>query len=129
MSTPEAEKRAAELLPRVLNSREQAHFKKTGRIVITGSEGGVYEILRRGYVGNVVPHQDVQVGRLWTTTAMAGSGLCAHPEMCRWTSDGHTYEELPHTDAYIAQILALKADEKGFLRIANLYRQRGVVEW
>jgi len=129
MSTPDAEKRAAELLLRVLNSREQAHFRRTGKILISGSEGGVYEIVRNGYVGNVVPHQRVKVGGLRPMLAQAGSGLCAHPHMTVAKLDGRGHETLPMTDAYISQILAIKANEKGFLRIANLYHYRAMLDW
>jgi len=116
-----AEQRALALLPRVLDPRERAYFERTGRILITGSEGGMYEIQRGSCVGNVVPQQRVSVGRIWTTSAGAGSALCAHPAMVRPKDNGFGVEELPPTDAHIAQILALKADERGFLRIANLY--------
>jgi len=118
MTTNHAEQRALDLLPRVLSPRERAHFEKTDRIVITGSEGGRYEILRHGYVGNVVPLQDVLLG-LYGTWVRAGTGLCAHPQMVRRTY-GIGYE-LPRTDAHIAQILAIKSDEKRFLRIANVW--------
>jgi hypothetical protein len=118
-TSADAERRAAELLPRVLSPRERAHFYETGRILITGSEGGQYEILRHGYVGNVVTQQPVMVGGTWATRARAGWALCAHPTM--YVMNGDECERLPHTDAYIAQILVIKADEKKFLRTANVY--------
>jgi hypothetical protein len=118
-TSADAERRAVELLPRVLNPRERAHFERTGRIVITGSEGGGYEILRHGYVGNVVTLQPVLVGGPFTTRARTGWALCAHPMM--YVMNGDACERLPHTDAYIAQILAIKTNEKGFLRTANIY--------
>ena len=121
-TSADAERRAAALLPRVLNPRERATFYETGRIVITGSEGGMYEILRHGYVGNVVTLQTVYVGTSpWTTLARAGWALCAHPMMYVMSPDGTATERLPPTDAYIAQILVIKADEKRFLRTANIY--------
>jgi len=81
----------------------------------------MYEIRRNNVVGNVIPQQRVRVGSVWTSAARAGVGLCAHPAMVCVSRDGLRREELPPTDAHIAQILAIKADEKGFLRIANIY--------
>jgi hypothetical protein len=104
----------------VLSPRERAHFHETGHILITGSEGGRYEIRRGSYIGNVVTQQDVVVGARFGMFVRAGMGLCAHPTMCVMNSN-NVVEELPQTDAYIAQILAIKANEKGFLRTANIY--------
>jgi hypothetical protein len=120
-TSADAERRAAALLPRVLSPRERATFYETGRIVITGSEGGMYEILRHGYVGNVVTLQTVLVGGAFAVRARAGWALCAHPMMYVMSHDGQATERLPPSDAYIAQILVIKADEKRFLRTANIY--------
>lgn len=113
--------RALSLIPRVLDPEEREHYQKTGEIVITGSEGGQYRINTDGCVGNVVPLQDVRIGRAFWKRAPKLSGLCAHPQMAQYDSMGRFIGELPMADAHIAQILAIKTDEENFLRTANLY--------
>jgi hypothetical protein len=122
VARPGAEAKARELLPRVLTPGEWASYRRWHKIRITGSAGGKYEIQTGHYVGNVRPLQDVKYGR-WHQTAPAGSGLCAHPNLVQSVKiDGMwTYIEMPSFDAFITQILHIKADEPGFLRIANKY--------
>jgi hypothetical protein len=97
----DAERRARELLFRVLSPEEQVGYNRTGRIEVTGSEGGKYRIHLYGYVGNIEPLQRVKLGTLFKTYAEVGSTLCAHPRM----DTG-----LPMSDAFVAQILAIKTD-------------------
>jgi hypothetical protein len=120
-----AEQRAKELLPRVLSPGEWASYRRWKRLRITGSAGGRYEIKMNHYVGNVVNLQEVHIGGTVSRRrrAPAGSGLCAHPNLVQSVKINGRWEyvELPQTDAFITQILQIKADEPGFLRIANKY--------
>lgn len=110
------EERAQELLPTVLNQEERARFHRTGEIVITGSMGGRYTILRHSVTGNVIPKQGVNLA---SGFARAGAKICAHPPMSWW--NGKYLKQLPLTDGLISQILAIKADEEKFLRTAYFY--------
>ena len=112
------EERAQQLLPSVLNEEERARFLRTGQIIITGSNGGKYEIKRHTITGNVIPQQSVHSASGYVRV---GAKLCAHPPMAVFNEDTRRHEPLPLTDGLISQILAIKADEDMFLRTAFFF--------
>lgn len=112
------EERALELLPKVLNREERARFQQTGEIMITGSKGGKYKILRHTVTGNVVPQQEVRTRNGYVS---AGMKICAHPPMSVFNRSTQRHETLPLTDGLISQILAIKGDEGNFLNTAFYY--------
>lgn len=127
------ERRAQELLPRVLNPEEQRIYRWTGKIVITGSEGGKYRIHKDHYVGNIeVLSDEVTVSSRFsfrsrrTRRVKKGSRLCAHPTDGWRDRRRNEWREIPLTDKFICQILAIKADEDSFLQTAHVYRE---VDW
>lgn len=95
-------KRAEETLLAILDATNQKRYSDGLPIRVTGSAGGRYEI-QRGYSGNVQ--------RLGPAGAPIAS-YCAHPPM------NYNGMEHPVQVAMIAQILALRNDEPGFLRVA-----------
>jgi len=118
VSYDEAEQRAQSLLPSVLTREERAHFEMTGEIIITGSRGTKFTIQRHTVTGNVIPHTPVYVSGM--SRVRGGVKICAHPRMSVWSVTGKR-AVLPLTDALIAQILAIKADEAKFCQTAYFY--------
>lgn len=109
-----AERRAKEFLLSLLTTEQRAAYADTGRIPVTGSDGGKYEI-ERGYSGNVILDQNDR----WSTYRK-----CAHPTMTERVQIDNLGEEwlqLPFEDAMAAQLLRIQADEAGFLEVANNY--------
>jgi hypothetical protein len=105
----------------VLTPEEQHYFTRHRKIIITGSEGGRYEVRLGGDTGNIRPLQTVKVGirnALFSGGRAAGPDnlLCAHPK--RHLNDGNT---LPLMDSIATQVLTIKANEKHFLRTAFIY--------
>lgn len=98
----EANRRAKALLPMVLSPEERERFDQDEEIWITGSCGGRYEIQTNHYEGNVILHSE---------RGRKIAAFCCHPRM----NGG-----VPPWDAFVGQILALKADELGFLETANV---------
>ncbi len=94
-----ARERAEVLLRMVLSPEELTHYEDTGRIVVTGSEGNLYEI-GEGIVGNVYQLDDA---------GEAVAALCCHPT-----------GQIPHRDSHAAQVLALRNDEELFRATANI---------
>lgn len=120
-SAAEAEtpnQRARRLLREVLSPTEQAHFVATGQVVITGSEGGKYRIDTSSYVGNVKVLSNVRMrtasSGFLSTASLEGVWLCAHLD--RYAQGG-----VPEFDHFVAQVLAIKADERQFVRTAYIY--------
>jgi hypothetical protein len=117
------ENRAYQLLKRVLTPEERAAWGRTGKLVITGSHGTRYSIRTTDYVGNIEvldrPPFLKRLLKVFPVRLRPGTLMCAHPRM---------YDEydrcLPSFDAYVAQVLALKADEKKFINKAHIYLGR-----
>lgn len=95
--------RAGELLLMLLDESQREAYRQGHEFVIIGSHGTVYRI-RFGTSGNVD----------WLKAdGTVGGRLCAHPSMNEsW---------LPTEDVMLAQVLALKTDEREFCRIANVH--------
>lgn len=101
-----ARDRADELLQSMLSEQQREAYRLTGEFEVMGSAGGVYRI-RRGTSGNVD----------WIAPdGTVGARLCAHPEMREgW---------MPDQDVALAQMLALRTDEAGFIGMANVHAGR-----
>jgi hypothetical protein len=120
------DQRAAALLREVLTPEERAVLDMTQRLIITGSEGGRYEIGLRSCSGNIKPLQPVTlgVGSNWfhqRRTANEFNMLCAHPPRHVYDDDGVWRGQLPLMDAIVTQVLTIKANERHFLRTALIY--------
>lgn len=95
---------ARRVLVAILDDENRRRLQNEERVIVTGSHGGRY-VVTMGYSGNV-----------WRIGPKGGLSIsfCAHPPM---TVNGAV--EVPVEVAMIGQILALQADEPGFLRVAN----------
>jgi hypothetical protein len=101
-----AQSRAVELLVSLLPPEQVTVFREHGHFEITGSHGTRYRV-NEGVSGNIE----------WLRpTGEVGGRLCAHPTM----QDGW----LPTADVMLSQLLALTADEREFLRLANVHAGR-----
>jgi hypothetical protein len=102
--------RAKTLLLRLLNDDDREYFERTRCVRVTGSNGGQYELECNDFTGNVRKRvAEVDGVFRWQR-------YCAHiPHRDRY---GH---RMPEYDNVIAQLLALRTDELGFLRTANQY--------
>jgi hypothetical protein len=98
-----AHDRAETLLISLLNETQRRTYEEHEWFEVVGSAGNLYRI-HRGNSGNIHWLQDGEV---------AGR-LCAHP------SFNHGY--LPDPDVALAQMLALRTDEPGFIEMANVHR-------
>lgn len=105
----EADARAEETLRMVLKPDELAKYERTGRIVVTGSDGKRYWI-REGIVNNVwlLRNDGNEENPL--------AHLCCHPSIY---ADGNP-AGMPYKDAHIAQILYLRHDIDKFYDTANI---------
>jgi hypothetical protein len=106
--TKTAAARAEEILRLLLDDQQWASWRVYEQFTITTPAGNRYRI-RRGVSENVYLLDDT--GEIVET-------LCAHPE--RMGDDG----QLPVEDVVIAQVLALRADEAGYRRVANIHNHR-----
>lgn len=100
----QAQERACALLLALVCEEERRRYADRHEVIVTGSHGSRYKITH-GYQGNVY-----RLDKRGNIVA----GYCAHPRM--HTGDGR----LPMEDAMITQILAIRADEAEFLRVANV---------
>lgn len=95
------EHRAKSLLKDVLSESEYKEYQRTGKILITASDGTRWEIGTDSYSGNL---KDIKNRRQ----------ICAHPQMTIYERDAYGYVistgRLPYADAWVAQILELKTD-------------------
>lgn len=98
-----AEERARELLLSLLPEDQKEPYRLTGVFEIIGSHGTRYRI-RRGVAGNI-DWLDAE-GRV-------GGNLCCHAPQVQ------AGQWIPVADVMVGQVLALKADEPAFLRVAN----------
>ncbi|MFI0481716.1 hypothetical protein [Actinomadura sp. 9N215] len=96
--------KARRILLDLLDDENRQRLKQHNRVEITGSNGGRF-LVAVGYSGNVY-RLDARGGIL--------QSYCAHPYMMLRDAT-----ELPYEVAMISQILAIRADETGFLRVAN----------
>lgn len=98
----EANMKAEALLEAVLSPQEYVDFCGGRPLAIKGSAGGDYTIRREGLTSNIRYLVDGKHVR----------SLCVHPN----TYDRQRGGYIPDADGYVAQILALRADEPGVLR-------------
>lgn len=104
-SSGSAAVRASATLTSLLTAEQRRQYAERRFFDVVGSRGGRYRI-RHGCAGNVCRLAD----------SRETDSYCAHPPM----RDEHG--ALPYEDAMIAQLLALTADEDGFLAVANVTR-------
>lgn len=97
----DARQRSLELLLSVLSDTQLAEYNDQGRFRVKGSSGRTYVIVCEGQQGNVQ----------WWRDGVFASNFCAHPG-----------GDVPDPDAWLAQKLALEADDEAFLMAANLRR-------
>lgn len=102
----EAKKRATVLLLSLLTDAERKRHSRSGKIIITGSNGRLYEVATDDYQGNVY-ELDGNHRRV--------AGYCCHPRM-----RDHQERRLPIEDAWAAQVLAIKVHVEEFLYVANI---------
>lgn len=97
---------AEELLTSMLTEDQRQSWRLNGYFEVIGSHGTLYR-LHRGIAGNVE----------WLTPdGESGGRLCAHPTMREsW---------LPTADVLLAQLLALRTDEREWLALANVHAGR-----
>ena len=95
--------RGEELLLSMLDENQREALRQDSMFAVIGSHGTVYRI-RWGTSGNVD----------WIKPdGSVGGRLCAHPSMREsW---------LPTADVMLAQVLALRTDEREFCRVANVH--------
>lgn len=105
----EAERRASETLRAILRPDELAQWTRTGRLIITGSDGKRYRI-NEGMVYNVALLDD-------SDEVLAH--LCCHPDMYPIYSASDP-EPLPILDVHVAQVLWLRHDLRRFWETANI---------
>jgi hypothetical protein len=101
-----ASQSAAATLRLLLDSDQWAAWVADAQFVVTTPAGRRY-LVKRGYAGNV---------RLLDGVTEVET-LCCHPGMY-----DDEMRRLPDEDAVIAQVLALRHDEAGFRRTANITR-------
>lgn len=101
-----AEQRATALLRSLLTPDQLAEMDDRETITVRGSEGTLFRLTVTHYDGNVrwLDEHGVERGR-----------MCAHP--VAWDGEG----TLPRPDIIAGQVLALRTDERAFVRIANRF--------
>jgi hypothetical protein len=114
-----AGQRAEETLKKILRPDELKTYERTGKLIVTASDGRKY-LIGPGIVGNV---------RLLDKRGRQVAYLCCHPNMTPTANspgvDLETrYDMLPYRDAHIAQILYLRHDLKKFWQTANIEWER-----
>lgn len=112
--TRAALERARETLRSILTDEQWEQYEREERFELITQSGRRYRI-RLGVAGNVklVEHgQEVE-------------SLCCHPSQTVRDEEGRYLGDLPTEDVVIAQVLALRADEEGFRRVANISDHRG----
>ena len=106
-----AQVRGLELLHMLLTDEQRAQYDLNAVVPVRGSEGGMYEIdtLQNGVHGNIVKVDEhgCRLGR-----------VCVAPRM---RVDG---QALPLADGWVGQLLAIKTDERAFIRTGNWSSQR-----
>lgn len=108
----DAHRKGLKTLRRMLNPEQLQEYEARGAFKVKGSEGNLYEIdTTYGYSGNVHWIDSKNSARL--------GSFCCHPEMYGKDLQGES-DQLPVSDAYIAQKLVLEADELTFLRTTVL---------
>lgn len=110
-----ASKRAEELLEMILTPEERLQRENTGKVVVHGNAGGMYEIRMDREYGTVhgnITKVDEHGCRL--------GNLCVAPEMY----DYSTREGLPLADGWVGQILGIKFNEAEFVAKANWSRRQ-----
>lgn len=101
----EAKARARTLLLSMLDENQRHTLEREGYFEVTGSLGGRYRLYTHDYTGNVVEcDQDGNPQRTW----------CVHPDMF----DDPTGMQAPAEGAVIAQMLALRTDEREIMERA-----------
>jgi hypothetical protein len=100
-----AQQRALALLDSLLSPAQREHNAQHAQIPVTGSAGGLYLIETGTFVHGNVVETDAHGCRL--------RRLCAAPAMYQGN------KALPDADGWVGQLLALQADEPGYLAVAN----------
>lgn len=100
---------ASETLRLLLSEEQWASWEANAWFDEVLPSGAVYR-LHRGVSGNV---RHTPAGR-------RRESLCAHPSTHVQDDDGEFLGLLPTVDVVIAQVLALRTDEEGFRRVANI---------
>jgi hypothetical protein len=95
-----ARERARALLLELLSPAQRTDYLERGYFDMVGSAGRRWRIRATGQAGNV---------HLMGAEGQTLASACCHPP-------GH----LPNEDAHVAQMLALAADEDGFVQTANM---------
>lgn len=97
----DAKQRSLELLLSLLSEDQLAEYNERSYFTVEGSSGRTYKIVCEGQTGNVQ----------WWADGAFRANFCAHPG-----------GDVPDPDAWLAQKLALEADDEAFLLVANIRR-------
>lgn len=105
-----ARARARALLQELISAEDWRHYEATKQVRVTGSAGGRYVLERHSFQGNVRQIVDRHGN-------VSGRNLCAHIAI---HDDQHGLS-VPVECNLIAQLLAIRTNELGFLNVANDY--------
>lgn len=108
-----AKVRAEETLRAVLDDEQWAAWESDKRFELITQSGRRYRVAR-GISHNIkliAADSDREV-----------ESLCAYPRRAIHDDAGNRLGQLPAEDVVIAQVLALRSDEEGFRRVANIHR-------
>lgn len=112
LPSDEAQKKARQLLRDVIGEERWAYYQENASFFVTSQYGHKYRIVN-GYANNIIlyenPDDDEPVGT-----------LCCHPAV---DVEGG---RMPVEDAMAGQYLAITANERQFLQMANTH---GVPSW
>ena len=104
-----ASERAEQLLKTILTEDQWVSWERDKNFELITQSGRRYRI-RRGVSHNVQLVED----------DFETESLCAHPAISVWSEDGGLLGKIPAEDVVVAQVLALRTDEEGFRRVANI---------
>lgn len=106
-----ARTRAEGLLRTVLNEQQWDSYQRERHFELITQSGRLYRI-RRGVSHNVeLIENDEPL-----------ESYCAHPNTAVYSDDQKFLGNMPAEDVVVAQVLALRTDEEGFRRTANISR-------
>lgn len=106
-----ARTRAEGLLRTVLNEQQWDSYRRERHFELITQSGRRYRI-RRGVSHNVELIENDE----------ALESYCAHPNTAVYADDQEFLGHMPAEDVVVAQVLALRTDEEGFRRTANISR-------
>jgi hypothetical protein len=108
--TPEANARAKTLFESMLTPTELEEHRKLGYITLTGSEGGVYQLVTtHSCCDNII--------RIDPETQHKTEVLCVAPNLWPFGS-GYRQTHLPLADGWVGQLLGLRSNEMQLRRVA-----------